>query len=167
MADAPHHCTDSRWPCPDLCWLCARTSTLWRPSLSPTRHEDRTPAVSAMQFPPRPSIPPPQTFPSPAECPGASRVPYRCFHTPAPLESAPRRPISAFSGATPPRERVSGDPAPPPAPPTVLGRQIRMQRPGLDLGSSQLEPSDLDPAARNRAYRFGLDFFLKSPSLYC
>ena len=87
------------------------------------------------------------------------RVPRRCLPTQTPFESAPGRPSSVFSGAAPPREQSSGDPAPPPAPPAVLGRQIRMLRPGLDLGSSQLEPSDLDPAARNRAYRFGLDFF--------
>jgi len=148
MADAPHRCTDSRWPCPDLCWLCARTSTLWRPNLSPTRHEDCTPVVSAVQFPPRPSIPPPQTFPSPAECPGASRVPYRCFHTPTPLESAPRRLSSAFSGATLPREDVSGDPEPPPRAPFTLGRPIWRQRPRLDLEPIKPKPCDRDLTAQ-------------------
>ena len=57
-------------------------------------------------------------------------------------------------------------PAPPHAPPTDLGRQIRVQRSGLDLGSNQLEPLDPDLTAVVRAYRFDLGFLLKRPWVY-
>ena len=52
---------------------------------------------------------------------------------------------------------------PPPPRPFALDRQIRMQRPRLDLGSSHLAPLDPDPSILNQTYRFALCVLLKRP----
>ena len=59
---------------------------------------------------------------------------------------------------------VAGGSVPPPPPrPFALDRQIRMQRPRLDLGSSHLAPLDPDPSVLNQTYRFALCVLLKRP----
>ena len=61
---------------------------------------------------------------------------------------------------------VAGGSVPPPPPrPFALDRQIRMQWPRLDLGSSHLELLDPDPSVLNQTYRFAMHVLLKSPFL--
>ena len=90
-------------------------------------------------------------------------MPCRCLQTPAPLDSAPGRPSSAFSGAALPRDlspvaahRRLTRPFPP-------GRTISDQRSRLDLKPIKPDPSDRDPTAEIRGYPFGLAFLLKNP----
>ena len=73
---------------------------------------------------------------------------------------------SANSGepsAAPPREVVSGNPAPPPHPRANPDRPILNRRAGLDPYPIKLEPSDLDPTDQIQTYPFALLFLLKSP----
>ena len=95
-------------------------------------------------------------------------MPRRSPQTQKRVDLTPGRPGLAKSGefpAVPPRNRAAGDLPPPLARPTPLRRPIRIQRARLDLGSIRSRPSDPDPAARNRAYRFGPLFLHKSPQL--
>jgi hypothetical protein len=48
-----------------------------------------------------------------------------------------------FSGEAPPRERVAGDPAPPPMPQSLLSHPIWHVRPRLDLDLIKLKPQIL------------------------
>ena len=67
----------------------------------------------------------------------------------------------ANSGELSPRHRKTEPPALSAAAPTrrtALDRQILDQRARLDLSPSHPEPPDRDPAAKNRAYRFGRNF---------
>ena len=98
----------------------------------------------------------------------------RCFtraagmlHGLSPTQTSPCSGRTASSGELAAAELCSGGVRRRPARPNPPSRPIRIRRARLDLGSIRSRPSDLDPAARNRAYRFGLVFFLKSPSLYC
>jgi len=63
----------------------------------------------------------------------------------------------------PPREAISGDPALPLRAPFILGRPIWRQWSRLDRRQIRSGPSDRDPTAHIRRYRFGLVFLLKSP----
>ena len=66
----------------------------------------------------------------------------------------------------PPRELYSGELRRRPAPPSLLSRQICFLRPGLEREPLRPQPPDPDPTDQIRAYRFGLEFFLKSPSSF-
>jgi len=73
-------------------------------------------------------------------------------------KSSPRTSDPTNSGepyAAPPRNRARRRVPPPPHTQTLLNRPIRSKRPRLDQGYFRSMPPDLNPAARNRRYRFG------------
>ena len=87
------------------------------------------------------------------------------LHGRTPTQNEPRGAGFAHSGDRAAAEQSSGDPAPPPAPPTARGRPILNQRPRLDPEPICSKPSDPDPTAEIQPYPFGLSHLLKSPRL--
>jgi hypothetical protein len=144
-----------RTPVPSR-FLCASFSGPWTPFLRPER---RSPSFLHRADPPRPWHSPLRASPNPNNPPGGlrtSRTPPTAKPQAEPSHGAADL---ANSGSASPRELCSGEPRRRPARPSYFGRQIRNQRPRLDLKPIKPEPSDRDPTALIQTYPFAWQSF--------